>query len=315
MAETWLLTGIAGLVGRHVADRLERTGATVVGLERPGVPDPAGRVIHALDFATATVRELEQMLDRVQPTHIVHLAGVVRGDDDDVMAVNHRGTAHLLRAVEAQRNAGRSDPRIVLAGSAAEYGAVAETDNPIRETTALRPLGAYGVSKAAATLEAVAAALRGVGVCTARMFNVLGPGLTTDLLPGTVASQLRAMLQDPDKPRRLEIGDLSPTRDFVDVEDAAAALLLLARSGGPGEVYNVGSGRETRLRDLIDGFLGRMPWPVEVVPVQGRMRRVDVARQQADITKIGAATGWHPTISLEASIAKMLECASPGARG
>jgi len=308
MAERWLVTGAGGLVGRHLTRSLVDRGASVWRTVRPGA-EPAPEMT-AVDFAVATVPELVALLERARPEYIAHLAGVIGADDEATMAVNHRGAARLFQAVS---QAGPPFPRVVLAGSAAEYGAVRAEENPVTETTPLRPIGAYGVSKAAATLEAHVFAMRGVPIVSGRLFNVLGPGLSPRLLAGTVSQQLAAMRRDPSVRRTVELGNLTTTRDFIDVTDVVTAVEALVRRGMPGDVYNVGSGVETRVGDLVAAFVARMPFSVTVESVTGRQRGLDIPRQMADLTKVRRATGWQPTVSLADSVRTMVDAILAGA--
>jgi nucleoside-diphosphate-sugar epimerase len=129
-------------------------------------------------------------------------------------------------------------------------------------------------------------------VVIARESNPVGPGMGDHLLCGTVARQVVAIEQGRQAPV-LELRDLTPVRDFLHVDDAAAAIWHLALHGAPGEAYNVAAGHSIVVREMVEAFLG-----LSLVPgIAVRSSRTDAARsplheQYLDVRKI-AATGWR----------------------
>ncbi len=82
------------------------------------------------------------------------------------------------------------------------------------------------------------------------------------------------------------------TRDLTDVRDVVRAYLALLEKGRTGEVYNVGSGRETRLADVLDELLSIAGVTAEIVTDPARVRSDEQRRAVADVRKIVADTGW-----------------------
>ena len=113
-------------------------------------------------------------IDSVEPDLVLHLAATFANDFDEAYSVNVAATRHLLDKVE---QSGRRT-RILLVGSAAEYGVVRSDENPIREDRVLAPVSIYGLTKAWQTQLAGLYASRGVDVVVARIFNLDGPGLS-----------------------------------------------------------------------------------------------------------------------------------------
>jgi len=303
MAERRLLvTGATGYLGawtlRHWKAKHAKVTVWAAG-DRPARPDlPADRYCHV------DLRDLPATRGLVlqsRPTHVIHLAALVRNASlAEYLDVNVVGTDHLYQALaEAQL---QPEPRIVQASSAAIYGLVREDELPLAEDRPLRPLSDYALSKACQDQLAAAAHRRGLDIVRARVFNVLGPGQPEDLVPMAFLSQLKrcaAGLAD-----RLEVGNTEPRRDFVDARDVAEAFDVLLERGKAGEAYNVGSGRDVSIWELIDALLGISGLQVPVVKVSNRRRSVEVARVCADVSKI-AGLGWKPNSTLGQSLERM----------
>jgi GDP-4-dehydro-6-deoxy-D-mannose reductase len=106
---------------------------------------------------------------------------------------------------------------------------------------------------------------------------------------------------------RVEVGNLDVVRDFTDVRDVVRAYRLLAEKGAAGEVYNLGTGRGTRLSDALNTLAARAGRPVEVFVDPARVRPVDQPLLVADPTKLRDATGWAPLLSIEQTLSDMLD--------
>jgi nucleoside-diphosphate-sugar epimerase len=275
----WLITGAAGFLGRHLADRLRREG----------VP------IHPVDRSEADLAdpgEAARLLAGTAPEVIVHVAGATPPAPRAVLyAANLASTLNLL---DAARDLGRP-VRFVLVGSAAEYGPVPDEELPVREDRPCSPLDAYGLSKLLATTAGLAARPP-VEVIVGRVFNPIGPGAP----PSQVFGRLVRALSCPEGlPGGLEAGDLDARRDFIDARDVAGALVALARRGKPGAIYNIGTGESHSVREGLELLLrwsGRDP---EIRTVPGRPGPKD---SRADIARIVADTGWRPEVSWERSL-------------
>lgn len=191
---------------------------------------------------------------------------------------------------------------MVSIGSAAEYlpqaqGAQAE-DSPCGGASP------YGRVKWAQTLLALEAARRlNLGVVVARTFNLIGPGMSVHFVPGWLAQQFAR----PDPPEEIAIGNTKSARDFVDVRDAVAAYALLAERGTTGEIYNVCSGRATRIQELIDLMSEMTERSPRLRVDASRLRASDVSLSYGDYGKIERATGWRPQLAIRQSVAAMIE--------
>jgi len=292
-----LITGAAGFVGGHLAAHLREAGDEVTGLDRSG-PDPVD------------VTDPDAVLDAVRraaPDVVYHLAAVSHvaraARDPSLDAVNVGGTRSV---VDACRRVGVS--RVVVVGSAEEYGAVPPDRVPIREDTPLAPLTAYGRSKAQAEAVALAAHTEhGVPVVAVRAFNHTGPGQSpTFLVPGLAA---RIVAAERGSDTDIVVGNLAPVRDWSDVRDVVAAYHLLARDGRPGEVYNVCSGRGRSVREIAEHLVAAARRPLALRVDAALVRPVDIPVLVGDPARLVAATGWAPAHDFDATLGELLAAA------
>jgi GDP-4-dehydro-6-deoxy-D-mannose reductase len=193
-----------------------------------------------------------------------------------------------------------------VVSSADVYGAVAEHDLPIVETTPLRPVSPYAASKVAADFLGLQAFLgRGLGVLRVRAFNHLGPGQTDKFVASALASRIAH--NEIDGTDVLPIGNLSARRDFTDVRDVVRAYRMLVTDGTPGEVYNVCSGSDSAVQDLAEMLLSGASRPMRFETDESLLRPVDVPVLRGDHTKLTDATGWEPNIPLAQTLADLLD--------
>jgi GDP-4-dehydro-6-deoxy-D-mannose reductase len=291
-----LVTGGIGFVGRHLVEHLEAAGDEVAlvdhrGDDRVDIMDPA-----AIDAA----------IRAASPDCVYHLAGWADvaaswADPLAVLRVNAEGTLNVLAACRA---AGVS--RVLSVASADVYGIVTEDELPLTEGSPLRPTSPYAASKVAADALAQQAHLgHGLGVVRVRPFNHLGPGQSEHFVAPALAARIaRAERDGLDE---IPVGNLSARRDVTDVRDVVRAYRLLIERGEPGQVYNVCTGRDVAVQELADLLVGMADRPLRLVPDPSLLRTVDLPVLRGDPSRLRAATGWEPEISIEQTLADLLE--------
>jgi GDP-4-dehydro-6-deoxy-D-mannose reductase len=311
-----LVTGASGFVGGHLCEHLVAEGDQVVGISAGGEwPPDLSHLnwsvrIERLDITEGVEDDLEDLIVRKQPEVIYHLAAQSNpqqslDDPRGTWTLNLVGTLNLLEAVRA---AGRfhPSPRVILVSSGTCYGDPAPEHIPVREDCPLRPNNPYAASKAAADLLGIQHHLaHGTDAIVVRPFNHAGPRQS----PRYVLAALAAQVAEVEAGRKecVEVGNLDVVRDFTDVRDVVRGYRLLAHRGTAGEIYNLGSGRGTKIADALEHLRTLAARPVDVRVDPARVRPVDLPLLVADAGKLRAATGWEPAYSIERTLADMLE--------
>ncbi|MEU6252691.1 NAD(P)-dependent oxidoreductase [Streptomyces sp. NPDC047043] len=298
MNATVLLFGASGFIGRAVADFLAHDArvGTLVKVSRRQRPHEADWVRH--DLVEGHVDELVPLLRRVGPDAVINCAGRLSGDSVALVEANALVTARLVEAMKTAL----PTARLVVLGSAAEYGVVAP-GRPVTEDAAGDPVSAYGVTRLVSTrLIELAAGEGALDAVALRVFNPVGPGLPPENLLGRAAQAIRAAFRSGAD--HITLGPLDAYRDFVDVRDVAAAIGAAALAGHvPQPVLNVGSGTAVRVRDAVAllvkaaGFVGQVH-ESDGAPARSRQ----VQWMAADVHRIRDVLGWKPTHDLDTSI-------------
>lgn len=242
--KTVLVTGATGALGQAVIAYLRNKGKyQVTATSRHGDDE----TIFSLDVSNA--EQFSAVINRTKPDLLLHLAATFVNDFDEAYAVNVDATRHLLDTVQKSGLA----MRILLVGSAAEYGAIRPEENPIREDHALNPVSIYGLSKAWQTQLAGLYASQGMDVVVARVFNLDGKGLSERLFIGRLQKQIDEVLAG--RKSVIELGPLSATRDYLTLDEAAEQIVAIAEHAVAGRVYHVASGNPITMRELLNHYL------------------------------------------------------------
>jgi GDP-4-dehydro-6-deoxy-D-mannose reductase len=307
------ITGLAGFAGSHLADYLlAHTDDQVYGVSLP--TDSTRNLAHILDRVTLSLADLSDydtvrgLLDGLKPDVIFHLAaqasvGRSWADPAGTLVNNIAAQVNMLRAVTELG----LTPRILIIGSADEYGLVSADDIPVDEATPLRPLNPYAVSKLTQDFLGLQYHLsHKLPIVRVRPFNHIGPRQGPGFVVPDFAKQI-AEIEAGQREPVMRVGNLSAQRDFADVRDVVRAYHLAATLGQPGEVYNIGAGQGHTIQDILERMLklSRVRLAVEQDPE--RMRPSDIPVMVCDSRKLERATGWAPTYTLDQSLSDVLD--------
>lgn len=303
-----LVTGGAGFIGSTLVDALLAAGHRVDVVDNLTTGslsnlDDARRYGDALSFAELDIRDAELVtyIAHRAPEAIIHLAAqasVTASVDDPVYDadVNLIGTLRVLEG--ARRSRAR---KVLFATSAAIYGDVAESELPIREDRPHEPRSPYGISKMAAIsyLENYGS-LHGLSWTALAMANVYGPRQNTKGEAGVVAL-FAAKLAAGESPTIF--GDGEQTRDFVFVDDVAAAFMAAMSSGG-NRVINIGTGVGVSLNSLLEAMNAHLDKAIEAIHAPERPG--DLRASRLDPSLAAAELGWKAATSLDAGLRRLL---------
>ncbi|MEI6788975.1 MAG: GDP-mannose 4,6-dehydratase [bacterium] len=297
-----LVTGACGFVGKHILNELATAGHEAVGMDVGAAPAqlPPHR------FISANITDADAMagiVANLAPDACLHLAGwsfVGNGNPRTVLDVNLMGTVNLL---EAFRNT-RSTARILCISSAHVYG-MTERALPICEQEPLNPGTFYAVSKAAADqLAHLYAKEYGLAIMVARPNNHIGPGQSPQFAIPSFARQIKAIRKGA--PAVIKVGNLDNHRDFTDVRDVARAYRLLLEKGHPGKAYNITSGHEMRVGDILNRLCELAGIKPELVRDPALYRPLD-HNPALNFTRLREDTGWTPQIPIDQTLRDILE--------
>ncbi len=307
-----LITGVTGFAGSHLAEYLVgHTNLEVWGTDISSNDRNIAQFRDDLHFVVGDISEPDVALGilvQARSDYVFHLAAqafvpLSWRDPWQTMANNIRAQLNILQAmVDAEHK-----PRVLVIGSADEYGMIAPDELPITEATPLRPYSPYAVSKISQDMLGYQYyASHGLPVVRVRPFNHIGPRQSPAFVTSDFAKQvaeIEAGLREP----LMYVGNLEARRDFTDVRDMVRGYYLALEHGEVGEVYNLGAERAYSIREVLDMLLAMSEAEIEVVPDPARLRPSDVPVVVSDCNKFRQQTGWQPTISLRESLRDILD--------
>jgi UDP-glucose 4-epimerase len=297
-----LVTGGAGFIGSHIAEELLRSGVSVRVLDNfsSGKRENLETFQGDLEIRAGDMRDAEAIKAATRDVELVfHLAAFISVpqsllEPENCFAINVTGTATLL---EAARQAGVR--KVVLSSSAAVYG---NTDKfPTDEQTPLMPLSPYALSKQVNELYArLYTQTFNLPVTALRYFNVYGPRQNPNSAYAAAISIFAQRLVNGEPITMY--GDGKQSRDFIFVKDVVRANLQAAESDAAGEAFNICTGQETTLLDLLEELSEVSPSQPEVrfeAPHPG-----DIHRSKGNPEKAAAAFGFRARTSLANGLAQ-----------
>ncbi len=293
--EKLLVTGLNGFVGGHLQALLA------------SMSDCSWQLIESKPHDLLDCASLDAWLHKDCPDAVIHLAGQTFvpeafRDPQRTLEVNLLGTLNLLQALKRRGFSGT----FLYVSSGDVYGQVAEADLPVVESLAPRPRNPYAVSKVSAELLCQQWSYSEPWrIIVARPFNHIGPGQGESFVIASMARQLIRVRQGLQS-AQLAVGDVDVTRDFLDVRDVLQAYLGLLKHGRSGEIYNVCSGVEQRVRDLIMHMANLAGVEVDLVQDASRMRLSEQRRVVGCSKKLQKETGWKPGTSITETLQSVL---------
>lgn len=305
--ERALVTGCNGFVGRALVGRLISAGYEVWGVDRTEM-DADFRGKRHLRGDLADLDFVAGVIDEAAPACIVHLAAqssVAKSFDEPTPTLRD-GTVPALHILEYLRQ-NSANVRVLLIGSADEYGPVNPAQIPVREDNAVNPESPYALAKVIQNQYGrMYAKLFSVDAVATRSFNHTGPGQRDAFVLSSFAKQI-AEIRRGKREAEIEVGNLDVRRDFLDVRDVCDAYVVLLKKGRMGETYNVCSGLSYRVGDLLRELCALAGVHVAIRVDVARLRPVDTPELRGDPSKMREHTGWTAKLPIQETLKTLLD--------
>ena len=313
-----LITGIAGFVGKHLLGHLlncdansqhdytEILGVDVNFKNFEVESFTAGK--DRLKIIEADLRNketAERLIKDFKPEQIFHLAAQ---SSVDFSWENPRETFEMnvfsgINILESIKKHCGDCCKILVACTAEEYGESGYDEKGIKEDQGIYPSNPYAISKAA--LDFFCTTYQRVfklPVFITRSFNHTGPGQSERFVISDFAKQI-AEIEKMGKDPVVFVGNLNVYRDFLDVRDVVRAYTNILNKGQFGEVYNVCSGRKSKISDLLEILISYSVVPnITINQNKNKLRPIDRETIYGNNAKLIAHTGWKPEYNIRQSL-------------
>lgn len=311
-----VVTGAGGFIGSHLTERLLRLGARVRAMAHGDPRQHPGWLAHVpeelrgqLEVEGGDLRDFPTVRRLIAGADTVFHLGAVTSvaysyqQPRETFEVNALGTLHVCEACRDARTR-----RLVHTSTAGVYGN-ARDDQPITEDHPVAACNPYTAGKLAGDMAVQTYCLSyDLPAATIRLFNVYGPRMGSYLIMPTVITQLM-------QGSELRLGDLTPIRPFVYVDDILDAYLAMADAECVvGEVVHFGSEHSismAALVALIADLMGVTPRIIEE-PSRLRPRRSEIYRVRVDCGKARRLLSWTPGVSLDTGLRETIRWVRQG---
>lgn len=312
-----LVTGAGGMVGSHLVEYFYENNEDVIGTYYKPTTDimEINQKIKMIECDIRYPDNIEKIIMKYLPTEIYHLAAqsyptVSWEKPYETIETNINGTIAVFEAIKKIRKLVNKnyDPVVVVACSSAEYGEtlneLKDNDIYVKETAVLQPLHPYGVSKVGQDLISFQYFKNDNIKCIrARIFNSTGTRKVNDV---TSDFTRRAIISEQKGSYKFKVGNIETKRAIMDQRDLISALILLARKGKYGEVYNISSEHIYKIKDIISMIEKEIGHKFDIEIDNKLLRPTDERVIVGDISKLRKDTGWKQKITMQQTVSDML---------
>ncbi|MBN1638211.1 MAG: SDR family oxidoreductase [Ignavibacteriales bacterium] len=300
-----LVTGGAGFIGSHIAEKLVELGNKVRVLDNlsTGKIENINSFIKEIEFTEGDIRDyatVQNALKNVDVVfHLAALSNVARSVEEPLLTneINVNGTLNILNSMKEE-----GIKRMVFSSSAAVYGDSPEL--PKREDMLPNPLSPYAVSKLTGEYYCkVFSDLYNMEIISLRYFNVFGPRQDPNSEYAAVIPKFINLMLNDKQP--VIYGDGEQTRDFIFIDDVVECNLLAANGvEGNLNIFNCASGLHTSLNELVvtlNKILGK-----NIEPIYAEAQKGDIKHSGADIKNIKQKLNYKPNVEFDNALVKSI---------
>ncbi|WP_404332378.1 NAD-dependent epimerase/dehydratase family protein [Mesobacillus maritimus] len=286
-----LITGGSGFTGQHACEHFLNAGFDVTAVIRKNQFFLNGLKIEGCDLTNKD--EVKKLVTKVKPQYVLHLAGqnhVGQSWLDPIASLetNSMSTAYLIESLRQEV----PFCKILVAGSALQF-------NPTNMSEITHP---YSLSKTLQTLIAQSwGVMYNMHIVIAKPSNLIGPGCSNGVC--SIFAQKIVAMENNKADRTLEVNNLSALRDFIDVRDAVSAYETLLLKGVPGEIYDISSGKERSLEEIINVLKSIAAVDFEVKTKSNQRIEPSIVAEPVKLMQLG----WQPFFSLDTSLKDILD--------
>lgn len=311
MKKKALITGIAGFAGSHLAEYLLKKNISVFGFFHPAHStqniDHLRKKIKLIACDIQVKFDVEGYIKSIKPDYVFHLAAFSSPAESFKFPLQtlENNVVSQLNILEALVNL-KSAAKILVVGSADEYGNIEKKYLPASEETPLSPISPYAVSKIAQDMLGLQFfTSHRLNIVRVRPFNHIGPRQSTAFVVSSFAAQIANI--EKVGGGTIKVGNLASFRDFTDVRDMVRAYLAALDRGIYGEVYNIGSGDPLKIADILKLLLSFSKLKIKVSLDKSRIHPVEIDKIYCDFSKFYKQTGWQPEIPLVKTLSDTIE--------
>jgi GDP-4-dehydro-6-deoxy-D-mannose reductase len=305
-----LVTGISGFVGCHLVEFIKGfdNSVNIYGTtygDAANLTSIFGDSLsnNCFDCDLTDKKMTVKVFERSNPDFVIHLAALSSVSDawSNAEKVLVNNAVSQLNVLEATRMV-NPNARILVISSAEVYGKSTPGEMPLTENYDLKPCNPYSVSKVTQEFLALQYYYSyNLKTIIARPFNHIGPRQHGNFVVPSFTRQIALIesgLQEP----VMFVGNLTAKRDFTDVRDVVEAYWLLARTGRPGQIYNVASGNAIKIETILHILLEYSKTNILIERDPKLMRPSDVPILEGSFDKIFKEAGWKPKRDIKATL-------------
>lgn len=293
-----LLTGANGFLGKHLINKLSSEGCEIFSLGRVEVENTNFFHLKSVEDK----KTIDRSISDIKPDYLFHLAGTVSNDEAESKKVNTNFAQKLLHAIDKFSLAKKT--RVLMVGSASEYGEINCRDMPIKESFVPKPYNVYGNTKLEQTQIGLDWKNDENFIVLVRPFNIIGPGMPKFLAIGNFINQISSIENESE----ILVGNINSQRDYIDVDDVCSIFWeLINCHEANGEIVNICSGKPKKIKEILDYLIIHSKKRLRIKADKNLIRKKDMPVYIGDNAKLMGLLKDFEFIPWSSSLKKLIE--------